>query len=243
MSSGEIQGGILTWKNSNLLELVEEYPPPGWDFFIDPGTKKLLGTVSKKLPSTYPLYPPLDLVFIAFEMVPARKVKVVLIGQDPYHGKGQAIGRSFAVGDGTRPPPSLKNIYLEVAAQGTAQGWTVADPKKGSDLRKWERQGVLLLNTSLTVEEGRPGSNAADWSDFSARLVKWMDRNLEPTVFLLWGKHAQKIASGLSKKHVKVECAHPSPFSARSGFFGSECFLKVNAALKKLGRKEIDWSL
>lgn len=236
---GEIQGEILTWKNSNLLELVEEYPPPGWDFFTDPKTKKLIATVSKKLPTTYAMYPPLDLVFIAFEMVPVRKVKVVLIGQDPYHGKGQAIGRSFAVGEGTKPPPSLKNIYVELATQG----FSVADPKKGSDLRKWERQGVLLLNTSLTVEEGRPGSNAADWSEFSKRLISWMDSELGPAVFLLWGKHAQKIAAGLSKKHVKVECAHPSPFSARSGFFGSECFLKVNAALKKLGRKEIDWSL
>lgn len=236
----------ITWKNSTLAEVVELYPPDGWEFFELEGTKKLIKKASEAIAETREksgaaIYPPLGMVFACFEALRPENVKVIIIGQDPYHGPGQATGRAFAVSRKIKPPPSLKNIYVELEKEG----WSVRYPKRGSNLRRWEKQGVLLLNTSLTVEEGKPNSHAEIWATFCRELVKWIDREFadRPVIFLLWGKHAQNFASIVSDKHPKVMCAHPSPFSARNGFFDSGCFQKVNAKLKGLGKTPIDWSL
>lgn len=185
------------------------------------------------------IYPPGSLIFNAFELTPFDKVKVVILGQDPYHGKGQAHGLSFSVPAGVQPPPSLINIFKELH---TDIGMPI--PKHGN-LTKWAQQGVLLLNAVLTVRANEPASHAKiGWTDFTNAVIKKISDKSEGVVFLLWGKYAQEKQVLIDEtKHHVLKAAHPSPFSADKGFFGCKHFSKTNQLLVKQGIDPIDWSL
>ncbi|MBX3032999.1 MAG: uracil-DNA glycosylase [Bdellovibrionaceae bacterium] len=177
--------------------------------------------------------------FSALNLTPFEKVRVVIVGQDPYHGYGQAHGLCFSVRDGVAFPPSLQNIFKELNAD-----LGVPVPRHGS-LEKWAKQGVLLMNAVLTVEEGRAASHQGKgWEEFTDRIIHLLNDEKENLVFVLWGSYAQKKGAFIDrKKHFVIESAHPSPLSAYRGFFGSRPFSKINAYLKSKGLKEIDWSL
>ena len=187
------------------------------------------------------IYPPRGQRLRAFELTPLEEVKVVILGQDPYHGPGQAHGLCFSVPEGVRVPPSLVNIYKELEAD-----LGVAPPQHGN-LEHWARQGVLLLNTSLTVEAGRAGSHAGcGWETITDAAVAAVAARSQPSVFILWGSHARKKAQGVPElasnaRHLVLASAHPSPLSAYAGFFGSKPFSKTNAFLEANRRGAIDW--
>ncbi|MFT3947734.1 MAG: uracil-DNA glycosylase [Agriterribacter sp.] len=186
------------------------------------------------------IYPPGPLIFNAFRQTPFNKVKVVIIGQDPYHGPGQAHGLCFSVQDGVPPPPSLINIYKEIQSDlGVPM-----DMKKGN-LTHWAQQGVLLLNASLTVRANEPNSHAKiGWATFTDAVIQKVVEQKNGVVFLLWGKFAQEkqILIDETKHHV-LKAAHPSPFSADKGFFGCKHFSKTNNYLIKQGLEPIDWKI
>lgn len=188
------------------------------------------------------IYPPQDVRLRALELTPLDAVKVVILGQDPYHGPDQATGLSFAVPRGVALPPSLRNIFKELENDlGIAPG-------DHGDLSGWARQGVLLLNNTLTVEAGRAGSHAGrGWDAITDACVAAVVRRVEPSVFVLWGRHARlkaKRIEGLldESRHSVIESAHPSPLSARRGFFGSRPFSRANDFLQEHGRGTIDWA-
>ncbi|MFQ5334651.1 MAG: uracil-DNA glycosylase [Flavobacteriales bacterium] len=185
----------------------------------------------------YRIFPPGSLIFNAFNLTPFNKVKVVIIGQDPYHGFGQAHGLCFSVPEGIKPPPSLVNIFKELA-----NDLGLAVPVSGN-LEKWARQGVLLLNATLTVREKQAGSHQnKGWEQFSDAVIYELSDRRTGLVFLLWGRFAQNKASmiDLGKHHV-LKASHPSPFSAGNGFFGCRHFSKTNEILRRQGMCEIDW--
>ncbi len=179
-------------------------------------------------------------VFNAFNLTPFNEVKVVILGQDPYHGANQAHGLSFSVQKGVAVPPSLKNIYKEL--QADIPGFKI--PNHG-DLSSWAKQGVLLLNATLTVQAGEPGSHQKmGWEQFTDRAIRALSEQREGLVFMLWGRYAQAKASLINPtKHVVLTAAHPSPFSAYNGFFGCSHFSKANAYLVKKGEKPIVWQI
>jgi uracil-DNA glycosylase len=183
------------------------------------------------------IFPAPEHIFNAFTLCPFTLVKVVILGQDPYHGSGQAHGLSFSVPNGIKIPPSLRNIYKEIQ---TDIGTVV--PESGN-LERWARQGVLLLNATLTVEQSQPGSHQGlGWETFTDAVIKTISDQKEHVVFLLWGKYAQAKLSLIDEtKHLVLQAPHPSPFSAHSGFFGCKHFSKANAYLKEHGRGEIVW--
>lgn len=186
------------------------------------------------------VYPPRGCRLRALELTPLDKVKVVILGQDPYHGPGQAMGLCFAVPDGVRVPPSLANIHKEL------HGDLGIDTPRHGNLEKWARQGVLLLNTTLTVEAGRAGSHAGrGWDAITDACVAAVARRAAPSVFILWGGHAHARAARVSglkdDRHFVIESPHPSPLSAYRGFFGSKPFSRANAFLEANGRGAIDW--
>ena len=185
------------------------------------------------------IYPPGGLIFNAFNTTPFDKVKVVLLGQDPYHGPGQAHGLSFSVQKPVPPPPSLVNIFKELH---TDIGMPI--PKHG-DLTHWAQQGVLLLNASLTVRANEPMSHAKiGWAEFTDSVITKVSALKDHCVFLLWGKFAQEKQALVDEtKHLVLKAAHPSPFSADKGFFGCKHFSKANAWLVKNGIDPIDWIL
>jgi uracil-DNA glycosylase len=185
------------------------------------------------------LFPPLGEVFRALEASPFDKVKVVILGQDPYHGEGQAHGLSFSVKPGLKIPPSLQNIYKELK---TDLG--LESPKHGC-LSAWATQGVLLLNTVLTVEEGQAGSHRdKGWEGFTDKIIEVLNDHRENLVFILWGGPAQKKASHVdTQKHCVIRSAHPSPLSVYRGFLGSKPFSRCNDYLRMLGRETVDWKL
>lgn len=185
------------------------------------------------------IYPPGKLIFNAFECTPFDKVKVVIIGQDPYHNPGQAHGLSFSVQDGVAPPPSLVNIYKEIQ---TDLGVTISNT---GNLEKWARQGVLLLNASLTVEANNPMSHSKiGWHLFTDEVIRKVSAGKEHVVFLLWGRFAQNKETLIdTSRHLVLKSAHPSPLSAYNGFFGCGHFSKANSWLKEKGELPIDWSL
>ncbi|MDT8878365.1 uracil-DNA glycosylase [Halomonas saccharevitans] len=177
--------------------------------------------------------------FRAFELTPLDEVKVVILGQDPYHGPDQAHGLCFSVRPGVRVPPSLGNVYKELAADvGTR-------PVAHGNLEAWARQGVLLLNTSLTVEQGSAGSHRGKgWETFTDRAIETVSERAGPSVFLLWGGHARQKRSLIdTRRHLVLESPHPSPLSAHRGFFGNHHFSRANAFLIEQGRDPIDWQL
>ena len=186
---------------------------------------------------TNTVYPPGKEIFRAFDCADFDQVKVVIIGQDPYHGPGQANGLCFSVRDGVVMPPSLKNIFKEIHND---LGKPI--PKTG-DLERWAKQGVLLLNATLTVKASSPGSHQnKGWETFTDAVIKQISGDKNNIVFLLWGAYAQKKGEIIDRnKHLVLMSAHPSPFSADRGFFGCKHFSKTNEYLKSKGIKEIDW--
>ena len=185
------------------------------------------------------IYPPGKLIFNAFNSTPVQEVKIVILGQDPYHNPNQAHGLSFSVPDGVKPPPSLMNIYKE---QFTDLG--INQPNTGN-LEKWAHQGVLLLNAALTVEANQPNSHAdIGWHTFTNEVIRHLSESRPHLVFMLWGRFAQnKEALIDTGKHLVLKAAHPSPFSAYNGFFGCGHFSKANAWLQQHGEKPVDWVL
>lgn len=185
----------------------------------------------------YTIYPPGKEIFNAFEHCDFDSVKVVIIGQDPYHGPGQANGLCFSVRDGIRKPPSLLNIFKEIRND---LGKEI--PESGN-LERWADQGVLLLNATLTVRANTAGSHQnKGWEDFTDAVIKKLSDEKEGLVFLLWGAYAQKKGAVIDEsKHYVLKSAHPSPFAADRGFFGCKHFSKTNEYLKKTGKSEIDW--
>jgi len=185
------------------------------------------------------IYPPGSLIFHAFNATPLPKVKVVLLGQDPYHGPKQAHGLSFSVPKGVPPPPSLVNIFKELEAD-----LGLPRPAHGN-LEHWAAQGVLLLNAALTVRAGEAGSHSKiGWHQFTDAVISTVSEAQDHVVFLLWGKFAQQKRELIDeKKHLVLTSAHPSPLSAKTGFFGNHHFSKTNAFLMKWGMDPIDWTL
>jgi uracil-DNA glycosylase len=220
------------------------------DVKIEPSWKKVLSTEFDKAYfkelsdfvraeyTTNKVYPPPKFVFRAFELTPFDKVKVVILGQDPYHGAGQANGLCFAVNSGVRLPPSVQNIYKEIKSD-------LGKPSQyqSGDLEEWARQGVLLLNATLTVRAKTPGSHQKKgWEQFTDAVVKTLSDQKENLVFILWGAYAQKKGQVIdSTRHLVINSPHPSPFSAHTGFFGSRPFSKCNDYLALTGQESIIW--
>ncbi len=198
--------------------------------------------------SQHTVYPPHDEVFASLHLTALTDVRVVILGQDPYHGARQAHGLAFSVRDGVRIPPSLRNIHQELRDD------VGIEPPGHGNLESWARQGVLLLNTSLTVRAGQAASHAGKgWETFTDQVIGAVARQPLPVVFILWGNHARKkrslildaaaAANSAGVEHTILESPHPSPFAARNGFFGSRPFSRANAALVAAGRDPVDWSL
>jgi uracil-DNA glycosylase len=212
-----------------------------WDQVLDviensEGFKKFLNIINEKYNETT-VYPPKDLIFNALKLTPFKDVKVVIVGQDPYHGEGEAHGLSFSVQKGIKIPPSLQNIYKELYDD---LGIT---PSKYGDLTKWAKEGVLLLNAVLTVEKDKPASHRLlGWELLTDYIIKALNNRKEPIVFILWGNFAKEKKKFITNKnHLVITSSHPSPFSAYNGFFGSKPFSKANNYLISKGIKPIDW--
>ncbi len=207
------------------------------DEFEKPYFKELADFVKEEYENTT-VYPHPKNIFSAFELTPFNQVKVVILGQDPYHGAGQAHGLSFSVVEGVRNPPSLQNIYKELESD-------LGEPinKSGGDLTRWAKQGVLLLNSTLTVRAGSPGSHQKKgWEQFTDAVIQALSDKREHLVFILWGNYAKAKGARIDRsKHLVIESAHPSPLSAYNGFFGSKPFSKANAYLKGQGLPVIQW--
>lgn len=214
------------WKNA----LQEEFEKP---YF-----KELTSKVkSEYADPRFRIFPPGSKIFSAFDSCPFEETKVVIIGQDPYHGAGQANGLSFSVAPGVKMPPSLVNIFKEVS-----EDMGVAFPIDG-DLSRWAKQGVLLLNSSLTVRESCPASHAGiGWEEFTDAVVEKLNQEKENLVFILWGSHAIKKGAKIDRnKHLVLTSPHPSPLSAHKGFFGNKHFSKTNEYLQAHGKTPILW--
>ena len=212
------------------LILTEEFEK---DYF-----KKILEFVDAEYASKT-VYPPYDDIFNAFKLTPFSDVKVVIIGQDPYHEKGQAHGLAFSTPEGRPIPRSLKNIFKEISSE-----YDCPIPESGC-LEKWAGQGVFLLNTVLTVEEGNANSHSdCGWQTFTDKVIESLNEHTMPVVFLLWGKQAEKKKELITNpNHLVLVTSHPSPFSARRGFFGSNHFKMANEFLKENKMDEINWRL
>ncbi len=201
-----------------------------------------LASFVKEEYKTKKIFPPPKEIFRAFDLTPFEKVKVVILGQDPYHGAGQANGLAFAVSQGERQPPSLQNIAKELASDlgSTEQGSTLL---KKSGLEHWAKHGVLLLNATLTVRAAAAGSHQGrGWELFTDAAIRALSERREHVVFILWGNYARQKGAHIDRsKHCVIESPHPSPFSASNGFFGSKPFSKANAYLTSHGITPIDW--
>jgi uracil-DNA glycosylase len=225
---------------------MAETVPESWRAALDPvlalpESRKLGGWLRAEEDRGTTIYPPRGMRLKALELTPLDEVRVVVLGQDPYHGPGQAHGLCFSVPDGVRTPPSLVNIQKELESDlGVARAAT-------GNLERWARQGVLLLNNSLTVEAGKAGSHAGKgWDAITDAAVAAVAGREAPSVFILWGSHARRKAANVpqlarSDRHLVLTSAHPSPLSAHAGFFGSRPFSRANAFLEANGRGTIDW--
>ena len=215
--------------------------PQDWQTLLMDETKKdywdSLEEFVLELPEEPPTFPPRELIFNAFHQTRYHDVKVVILGQDPYHNEGQAHGLSFSVPRGVSLPPSLRNIYRELEDD------LGASPGLDGDLHHWAKQGVLLLNTVLTVEAHQPHSHRKKgWEDFTDAVIQKLVERESPIAFVLWGKPAQKKKDLiLIPPHCIIESAHPSPLSARRGFFGSRPFSKINDWLNEQSQSPIQW--
>lgn len=219
---------------------------PSWraalaDEFASPYMAELRSFLQAELAGGYAIFPPPAQWFAALDRTPLEEVRVVILGQDPYHGEGQAHGLAFSVRHGVRPPPSLVNIFKELKADLDIDP---PHPLHGN-LDHWADQGVLLLNTSLSVRIGSPGSHAGKgWERFTDAVIRRVAERVEPAVFILWGRHAQAKAGFVDRtRHCVLASAHPSPLSAHNGFFGSKPFSRANDFLVAHGLDPIDWRL
>jgi uracil-DNA glycosylase len=221
MAEVKIGGG---WKEQLADEFGKEYFKTLSDFVREEYQKATV-------------YPHPKNVFRAFDECPFDRVKVVILGQDPYHGEGQANGLCFAVNPGVKAPPSLQNIFKELE---TDLGRSVS---RDTDLSRWAAQGVLLLNATLTVNAKTPGSHQGKgWEQFTDAAIKKLNDEKEGLVFILWGNYARQKGAHIDRaRHLVIESPHPSPFSAHSGFFGSKPFSKANSYLEEHGMKPIEW--
>jgi len=215
-----------SWKKALEQELQKPYLP-------------ILAAFVERERLAGPVYPPKELMFNAFWQTPYDQVKVLIMGQDPYHGPGQAHGLSFSVPMGIPAPPSLQNIYKELAAD-----IGMAIPTHGC-LLSWTKQGVMLLNASLSVRQGEPQSHAGKgWEQLTDAVIEALAKRKEPIIFVLWGKSAQDKGKRLIGTHHPIlKAPHPSPLSAHQGFFGCKHFSKINALLQQQGKPPINWSL
>lgn len=218
--------------------------PQGWATALQDSAaiKRLSETIDAQETAGTTIFPPAAERLAALDMTPPDKVRVVILGQDPYHGAGQAHGLAFSVRDGVRPPPSLVNIFKEIESD-----LGVPRPSHGN-LGSWARGGVLLLNNALTVEEGRAGSHQTiGWQAITDAIIAAVADGDQPCVFMLWGNHAQKKATRVpalgAERHLVLRAAHPSPLSAHNGFFGCRHFSQANAFLDRAGRGVVDWRL
>lgn len=214
-----------------------------WNEFLEQERKQdYFGELMNKVDEarqTVTVYPPENEMFSCFDLCPLDQVKVVIIGQDPYHGAGQAHGLSFSVKPGVKIPPSLRNIYKELKSD-----LDIDAPNHGY-LVSWAKQGVLMMNTSWSVEEGKAGSHKKfGWTTFTDHALAELNKSEQPIVFILWGNHAIAAAKGIDNpKHTLLKGVHPSPLAANGGFFGSKPFSQVNAILEANGRGAIDWAI
>lgn len=207
--------------------------------FSDPGFADLKTFLLREKSAGHTVYPPGSRIFAAFDTTPWSKVRVVILGQDPYHGPGQANGLCFSVAPGVPFPPSLRNIFKEMQAD------LGAPPPKDGDLTPWARQGVLLLNATLTVRAHAAGSHQNQgWEAFTDEVVAELNRHPRRLVFVLWGSYARRKAAGIDRnRHAVLTAPHPSPLSAHRGFFGSRPFSQVNEILNSWGEPVINWTL
>jgi uracil-DNA glycosylase len=232
-------------KSENKSEMKADLKlDPTWKAHLEPEfaterMTKLRAFLNLQYAQGKTIYPRGEEYFAAMNLTPFDDVKVVIVGQDPYHGPGQAHGLCFSVREGVRFPPSLQNIFKELHADVG-----VPIPKSGS-LTKWAEQGVLLLNAVLTVEDGKAAAHQGKgWEEFTDKIIHVLNEQKEHVVFILWGSYAQKKGAFIDrKKHLVIEAVHPSPLSAHRGFFGTKPFSKTNAYLKKNGLREINWDL
>lgn len=213
-----------------------------WYFLKDEVDKEYFTSLAKFVDDAYEshtIYPPQSEIFNAFTLTSFKDVKVVVLGQDPYHGENQANGLAFSVKEGQKLPPSLKNIYKELQSDVAIQNLD------SGNLESWAKQGVLLLNATLTVEAKKPGSHQhRGWELFTDAIIKKLSEQKEQLVFVLWGAYAQKKGEHIDRaKHLVIESVHPSPFSVHKGFYGSKPFSKTNAYLKDKGKSPIDWNV
>ncbi len=214
-----------------------------WDALLADEIKKdyylRLREFLKQEYSTHRIYPPMNDIFNALRRTSYSEVKAVILGQDPYHGAGQAHGMCFSVKKGTPPPPSLQNIFKELKSD------LGIDPPDHGELTAWADSGVLLLNTVLTVREGQANSHKGmGWEQFTDRIIELLNQREKPMVFLLWGGNARSKARLITNpNHLVLQCAHPSPLSAYNGFFGCRHFSKTNEFLEQHGIAPINWKL
>lgn len=223
-----------------MIDIDETWMP----FFKEESKKPYLHELAERVKNEYAksqCFPPYEKIFNAFKLTPKDKVKVVILGQDPYHGDGQAQGLSFSVSDGQKLPPSLVNIDKELFDE---LGYHCIEPGHG-DLSFWAMQGVLLLNTTLTVRAHDAGSHSKlGWGEFTDAVIAELDEMEQPIAFLLWGAHAQsKMPILTNPEHLVLASAHPSPFSAHKGFFGNGHFKKTNEWLVQHNVEPIEWKL
>ncbi|MFK7779928.1 MAG: uracil-DNA glycosylase [Candidatus Gracilibacteria bacterium] len=220
------------------MEIIKNLTP-SWQKILKselkkPYLKEIEKTLEENEKKGIIIYPKEENIFKAFEKTPFSKIKIVILGQDPYHGEGQAQGFCFSVPEGTKFPPSLRNIFKELQQEG-----------KNGDLTSWTEQGVFLLNSILTVQAGKPASHSKiGWEFFTDSVIKNISDKKNGVIFLLWGAFAQSKKKLIDEsKHIILETTHPSPFSAYRSFLGSNCFKDVNNILKNRGEKKINWNI
>lgn len=221
------------------VQIEESWKEVLKDEFEKPYFQHIITFLKAEKASGKIIYPPGPLIFNAFKQTPFPEVKLVILGQDPYHNKGQAHGLSFSVADGVQKPPSLLNIFKELKND------LGIEISKNGNLEKWARQGVLLLNASLTVRQNEPGSHARiGWLQFTDSVIRKISDEKKGIVFLLWGKFAQEKQALIDEtKHFVLKAAHPSPLSANNGFFGCKHFSKANELLIRQQKMPVDWKL
>lgn len=238
-----VVGEVFFWYNNKKIYFMNVRIEKSWgkhlqEEFSKEYFKELTSFVKREYQSNRAIYPHPKNIFRAFDLCPFDAVKVVILGQDPYHGPKQAHGLAFSVEQGIQNPPSLLNIFKEISSD-------LNQPINTSgDLSSWAKQGVLLLNATLTVAAGQAGSHQHHgWEEFTDQVIKVLSDRKKNLVFLLWGAYAQSKGELIdSSKHFVLRAPHPSPLSAHRGFFGCQHFSRANAYLREHGRKEIDWT-
>ena len=220
--------------------LFESFPKAWSTLLREEARKEYLFLLEKKFEEAYAssiCFPPKEKIFEAFALCPPKEVRVVILGQDPYHGAGEAHGLAFSVRQGIKTPPSLRNIFKELESEYGI------DLTRSTDLTSWAEQGVFLLNSVLTVEKDKAGSHSKwGWEEFTNATIEFISKENAHVVFVLWGDYARKKKNLIDlSKHTVIESAHPSPLSSYRGFFGSKPFSKINAKLLEWGIAEIQW--